>query len=119
MIPSVDGFLGKEVKILAVYITWLATCLFFVVAMCVHCVYIAIVFLVDGVDYNGTDAYVLTFNAGDTQQCLNIQILDDFLPELNDEQFLVNLSSTDAGIFRSLATVIIEDNDQGDGTLTC
>ena len=63
-------------------------------------------------DYSLVDE-VITFNSGDSSQCIDVTILGDLVIE-NTESFFLSLSSTDADIGSPPATIIsIIDDEPG------
>lgn len=69
-------------------------------------------FLAD-VDFNDPDVVQeVVFQAGDSRQCIEIEILDDSLFEL-EECFYVNLVSEIPGVEVSTTKIFIDDDEGG------
>ena len=69
-------------------------------------------------DYTALIDEVLVFPAGSVMGdtvCVEILIINDFVLELYEENFFVNITSNDANISPGLesATILIQDSDQG------
>ena len=69
-------------------------------------------------DYTALIDGVLVFPAGSVMGdtvCVEILIINDFVLELYEENFFVNITSNDANISPGLesATILIQDSDQG------